>query len=60
MVVDELLGALPPSMCTIVELRIEGHDMEEIARRTQRSLRSVERALHEFRARLRPLIREDV
>jgi RNA polymerase sigma-70 factor (ECF subfamily) len=60
MVIDELLAALPPSMRTIVELRIEGHDVEAIARRTQRSLRSVERALHEFRARLRPLIREDV
>jgi RNA polymerase sigma-70 factor (ECF subfamily) len=60
MVIDELLTALPPSMRTIVELRVEGHEVEEIARRTQRSLRSVERALHEFRARLRPLIREDV
>jgi RNA polymerase sigma-70 factor (ECF subfamily) len=60
MVIDELLSGLPPSMRTIVELRIEGHSMEEIARRTQRSLRSVERALHEFRAGLSPLIREDV
>ena len=60
MVIDELLGALPPSMRTIVELRVDGHDVEEIARRTQRSRRSVERGLHEFRARLRPLIREDV
>jgi RNA polymerase sigma-70 factor (ECF subfamily) len=60
MVIDELLGALPASMRTIVELRIEGHAVEEIAQRTQRSRRSVERGLHEFRARLRPLIREDV
>jgi RNA polymerase sigma-70 factor (ECF subfamily) len=60
LVIDELLGALPPSMRTIVELRVEGHEVEEIARRTQRSRRSVERALHEFRARLSPLIREDV
>jgi RNA polymerase sigma-70 factor (ECF subfamily) len=60
MVIDELLGALPPSMRTIVELRVEGHELEEIARRTQRSRRSVDRALHEFRARLSPLIREDV
>jgi RNA polymerase sigma-70 factor (ECF subfamily) len=60
MVIDELLGALPPSMRAIVELRVEGHDVEEIARRTQRSRRSVERALHEFRSRLSPLIREDV
>ena len=60
MVIDELLGALPPSMRAIVELRVEGHDVEQIARRTQRSRRSVERGLHEFRARLRPLIREDL
>jgi RNA polymerase sigma-70 factor (ECF subfamily) len=60
MVIDELLSALPPSMRTIVELRVEGHEVEEIAQRTKRSRRSVERALHEFRARLSPLIREDV
>jgi RNA polymerase sigma factor (sigma-70 family) len=60
MVIDELLGALPPSMRAIVELRVEGHEVDEIARQTQRSRRSVERALQEFRARLGPLIREDV
>ena len=60
LVIDEVLGGLPPSMRAIVELRVEGHEVEEIARRTQRSRRSVERALHEFRARLSPLIREDV
>ena len=60
MVVDELLGGLPPSMRAIVELRIEEREVEEIAQRTQRSRRSVERALHEFRTRLSPLLREDV
>jgi RNA polymerase sigma-70 factor (ECF subfamily) len=60
LVIDEVLGGLPPSMRAIVELRVEGHEVEEIARRTQRSRRSVERALHEFRLRLSPLIREDV
>ncbi|HEV3263089.1 MAG TPA: sigma-70 family RNA polymerase sigma factor [Gemmataceae bacterium] len=60
MVIDEVLDALPPSMRSIVESRIEGYEVEEIARRTQRSRRSVERALQEFRARLSPLIREDV
>jgi RNA polymerase sigma-70 factor (ECF subfamily) len=60
MVIDELLSALTPSMRRIVELRVEGYEVEEIAQRTQRSRRSVERALHEFRARLAPLIREDV
>ena len=60
MVIDDLLGGLAPSMRAIVELRIEGREVEEIAQRTQRSRRSVERALHEFRARLSPLLREDV
>jgi RNA polymerase sigma-70 factor, ECF subfamily len=60
LVIDELLSALPPSMRAIVELRVEGREVEEIAQRTQRSRRSVERALHEFRARLSPLIGEDV
>jgi RNA polymerase sigma-70 factor (ECF subfamily) len=59
LVIDELLDALPPSMRVIVELRVEGHEVDEIARRTQRSRRSVERALQEFRTRLSPLIRED-
>jgi RNA polymerase sigma-70 factor (ECF subfamily) len=60
MVVDELLGGLPPSMRAIVELRIEEREVEEIAQRTQRSRRSVERALHEFRKRLSSLLREDL
>ena len=60
MVIDDLRGALPPSMRPIIQLRIEGHRVEEIAQRTRRSRRSVERALQEFRARLRLLIREDV
>jgi RNA polymerase sigma-70 factor (ECF subfamily) len=59
LVIDELLDALPGSMRSIVELRIEGHDVEEIVRRTQRARRSVERALQEFRTRLSDLIRED-
>jgi RNA polymerase sigma-70 factor (ECF subfamily) len=59
MVIDDLLGALPPSLRAIVELRVEGHEVGEIARRTQRSRRSVERALQEFRTRLSPLVRED-
>jgi hypothetical protein len=46
-------------MRAIVELRIEGHEVEEIVARTQRSRRSVERALQEFRARLREVISED-
>jgi RNA polymerase sigma-70 factor (ECF subfamily) len=59
LVIDELLDTLPSSMRAIVELRIEGREVEEIVARTQRSRRSVERALQEFRARLRDVICED-
>jgi RNA polymerase sigma-70 factor (ECF subfamily) len=59
LVIDELLDGLPASLRAIVELRVEGHEVDEIARRTQRSRRSVERALQEFRSRLTPLVRED-
>jgi len=59
MVVEEILATLPASLRSIVELRIEGHLVEEIARRTKRSRRSVERALQDFRQRLSKLIGED-
>jgi RNA polymerase sigma-70 factor (ECF subfamily) len=59
LVIDELLDSLPETMRAIVELRIEGHEVEEIVRRTKRARRSVERALQEFRTRLSDLIRED-
>jgi RNA polymerase sigma-70 factor (ECF subfamily) len=59
LVIDELLDGLPDSMRAIVELRVAGYEVEEIARQTQRSRRSVERALQEFRARLRDTIRAD-
>jgi RNA polymerase sigma-70 factor (ECF subfamily) len=59
LVIDEMLDGLPSSMRAIVELRVEGHEVEEIAARTERSRRSVERALQEFRNRLSALIHED-
>jgi RNA polymerase sigma-70 factor (ECF subfamily) len=58
MVVDELLGGLPATQRVIVELRIEGFPVEEIARRTGRSRRTVERGLQEFRAQLGAILRE--
>jgi RNA polymerase sigma-70 factor (ECF subfamily) len=59
LVIGELLDGLPPTMRPIVELRVEGHEVEEIARRAGRSRRSVERALQEFRQRLSAVIHED-
>jgi RNA polymerase sigma factor (sigma-70 family) len=58
MVVDELLGGLPASHRSIVELRIEGFQVDEIARKTGRSRRSVERGLQEFRDQLGAILRE--
>ena len=58
MVVDELLGGLPATQRVIVELRIDGFQVEEIARKTGRSRRTVERGLQEFRAQLGAVLRE--
>jgi RNA polymerase sigma-70 factor, ECF subfamily len=58
LVIDEVLAELPPSHRPIVELRIEGHEVSEIARQVQRSKRTVERVLQEFRQRLDSQIRE--
>jgi RNA polymerase sigma-70 factor (ECF subfamily) len=59
MVVEELLQDLPEAHRKIIELRIEGHEVNEIATAVQRSKRSVERELQEFRQRLQSLIAED-
>lgn len=58
LVIGEILEALPPGHRPIVELRIEGHEVSEIARRAQRSKRTVERVLQEFRRRLDSQIHE--
>ena len=58
MVVDELLGGLPATQRVIVELRIDGFQVDEIAQKTGRSRRTVERGLQEFRAQLGAILRE--
>lgn len=45
LVVDELLEGLPESNRAMIELRIEGHEVAEIAGKVGRSKRSVERVL---------------
>jgi RNA polymerase sigma-70 factor (ECF subfamily) len=52
----DILDALPPPSRLMVELRIQGHDVADIARQTGRSKRTVERNLQEFRGRLRRLL----
>ncbi len=59
MVIAELLDGLPEPHCSIIELRIEGHEVSEIAEKVRRSKRSVERVLQDFRTRLAASIRED-
>jgi RNA polymerase sigma-70 factor (ECF subfamily) len=52
LVVDEQIAALPESNRAIIRLRTEGYEVGEIALRTGRSRRTVERVLQDFRARL--------
>jgi RNA polymerase sigma-70 factor (ECF subfamily) len=59
MVVEELLEGMPPAKRQMIELRIEGYEVAEIAEKVQRSKRSIERVLQGFRNRLESLIRED-
>jgi RNA polymerase sigma-70 factor (ECF subfamily) len=50
--IDDLLAPLPPTHREIIALRIAGHEVADVAAKAGRSRRSVERILHEFRARL--------
>jgi DNA-directed RNA polymerase specialized sigma24 family protein len=54
--IDELLHDMPATRRQIIEQRIEGCEVAEIAAKTQRSKRSVERILQEFRTTLRSLL----
>ena len=51
-VLDDLLAGLPESNREIVRLRIDGYEVKEIAARTGRSRRTVERVLQDFRDRV--------
>ncbi len=57
--VREALGRLLPAHRQMVELRVAGHTVEEIACQTARSKRTVERLLREARERLGELLEED-
>jgi RNA polymerase sigma-70 factor (ECF subfamily) len=59
MVVEDMLQDLPEAHRKIIEMRIEGHEVNEIATVVQRSKRSVERELQEFRKRLQSALNED-
>lgn len=52
LVVDEVLNELPDGHRDVVRLRIEGYEVAEVAARTGRSKRTVERVLQDFRTRM--------
>ena len=54
--VEDLLNSFHPADREVLGLRMTGHEMTEIAAKTGRSLRTVERVLHKARARLRELL----
>jgi RNA polymerase sigma-70 factor (ECF subfamily) len=56
LLIEDALDALPDDQRRMVQLRIEGHSVAEIAASTQRAKRSVERLLQDFRSRLGRLI----
>ncbi|QDU21291.1 RNA polymerase sigma factor [Urbifossiella limnaea] len=56
--IDEILARLPPAYREVVELRVAGHEVAEIAAQTGRAKRSVERILQEFRESLRGQVNE--
>lgn len=58
-VIDEALADAPESSKEIVRLRIEGHEVADIAAAAGRSKRSVERVLQQFRDHLKGLLDED-
>jgi RNA polymerase sigma-70 factor (ECF subfamily) len=59
MVVEELLQGLPEAHRRVIELRVEGHEVNDIAADVRRSKRTVERVLQEFRQSLDALIGEE-
>lgn len=51
-VLDDVMTGLPESNRAIIRLRMEGYEVKEIADRTGRSRRTVERVLNDFRSRI--------
>jgi RNA polymerase sigma-70 factor (ECF subfamily) len=59
MSIDEMLDEMSPSHRDIIRLRIEGHEVAEIAGRVRRSKRSVERVLQQIRKQVAHMIQVD-
>jgi RNA polymerase sigma-70 factor, ECF subfamily len=58
MLIESILERLPPHHRMIVALRLDGCEIAQIASLTRRSMRSVERILHESRHMLASLVNE--
>ena len=58
-VVQEALEKLPPLTAQVVELRLEGYEVAEIAQKVERSKRTVERVLQEARSALGALLGQE-
>jgi RNA polymerase sigma-70 factor (ECF subfamily) len=56
MTIDDALGRMPELLRTMVEMRIQGHEVTDIAAATGRSKRTVERSLQDIRNQLRALL----
>lgn len=56
MTIDEILDGLPETQRAIVRLRIAGEQVADIARKTGRSKRSVERGIQDFCRTLRGML----
>jgi RNA polymerase sigma-70 factor (ECF subfamily) len=54
--VEEVLTRLAPQQREMVELRVEGHEVADIARKLGRSRRTVERNLQQVRTKFRALL----
>jgi len=59
LVVRDTLAQLPDFERRLIELRMEGYEVAEIARAVGRSKRTVERGLQQARARLKEIFDED-
>ncbi len=59
LVVDEALQEMSPGHKQVVDLRMQGYEVQEIADRTKRSKRTVERLLQQARAHLATYLDEE-
>lgn len=59
MVVADVLDGLDSTPRRMIEMRIEGYEVAEIAEAVRRSKRSVERILQDFRGRLSAILSEE-